>query len=364
MKRALLPFLLVAGLAAACSGHGREATAAAPTSAPPSTGPAVPAHQVPAGFVPTSATFISDRAGWVLGSVSCSGGHRRCALVARTTDGGVTWREVSRPPGTGEGELRFADARDGFLLDDGLLATHDGGRTWRSVDTLRDAIHEAWSAEAARGQLWLTGRVDHGGRGLWVGSVRSGSFDFAPVTLPDGDGTDLQLALHGPAVALTFLEGGAPRLEVSEDGDTFTKRVLPCPSNGPLAMRTTRVFLLVCAGDGAMGLQDTTVSITHDAGRSWRPVEAPEQLGGFPLVTPDALFVVSYRAVQVSRDAGSSWSRAFALEGCGPPCGIRAAGFEGARLGFLIEGTQHGAVMRLTRDDGRTWHRVDFRRTS
>jgi hypothetical protein len=51
------------------------------------------------------------------------------------------------------------------------------------------------------------------------------------------------------------------------------------------------------------------------------------------------------------------------VEGCGPACGIRAAGFESAALGFVIEGTEHGALLRVSHDDGRTWERVDFRRT-
>jgi photosystem II stability/assembly factor-like uncharacterized protein len=353
MKRALLPVLLASCLAAACSSHGPEATAAAPTStrstsAAPSVTAPRPAGEVPDGFVPVSATFVSDRIGWVLGTVPCAD-SAGCDVVAGTRDGGGTWTVVGKPTDTGGGDLRFADERDGFLLTGGLSETHDGGRTWHDVDTLRDVIHEPWSAEAARGQLWLTGRIDHGGRGLWVSSVRRASFDFAPVTLPNGDLDDLMLSLHGPAVVLAFLDGRASAAVVSEDGDTFVRRPLPCAPSGPLALRTTWHYLLVC---------NSTLFSTVDAGRTWQGLDAPAD--GVPLVTPDAVFVVGDHTLSASRDGGRSWQQ---VEQCQAPCAIRMAGFESARLGFVIQGGEHASELRLSHDDGRTWVKVDFRRT-
>jgi hypothetical protein len=346
MKRALLPVLLASCLAAACSGHAQVAKAADPrasSAAPSASGPAVP--RVPEGFVPMSATFVSDRLGWVLGSVPCAEAYDGCDVVAATRDGGRTWRPLATPRVTGRGhELRFANDKDGFLLTGGLEATHDGGRTWQYVDTLRDAIHEGWSLEAARGQLWLTGRVDHGGRALWVGSVRRASFDLAPVDLPDGDADDLMLSLHGPAVVLAYLDQGAPRVLLSADGDLFTARDLPCAPSGPLALRSTRELLLVCGREAY---------VSADAGRTWQALAAaPEP--GIPLVTPGSFFVAGEEGLFASRDEGRTWQRL--LDGH-----VTTAGFESARLGFAID--DHG-VMHLSRDDGATWERVDFRRTT
>jgi hypothetical protein len=353
MKRALvrvlascLAYSLASCLASACSGHGPVAKAADPRASgtPPRAATAPAAPRVPDGFVPMSATFVSDRLGWVLGSVPCPEAEDGCDVVAVTRDGGRSWQPLAQPRVTGRGnDLRFANERDGFLVTGGLEVTHDGGRTWQYVDTLRDAIHEAWSAEAARGQLWLTGRVDHGTRGLWVGSVRRASFDFAPVDLPDGDADDLLLSLHGPAVVLAYLDRGAPRVLVSENGDLFVPRDLPCAPTGQLALRSTRAFLLVCGRDAYL---------TADAGRTWRALtEAPA--AGSPLVTPGSFFVAGEKGLFASRDEGRSWERVLDVR-------VSTAGFESPRLGFVID--DHG-VMHLSRDDGATWERVDFRRT-
>ncbi|HUR51457.1 MAG TPA: hypothetical protein VMZ11_04975 [Mycobacteriales bacterium] len=355
MKR-IVWAVLGCALAASCSHTKAPAASAAlptPTAATASPRPGVDPHRVPAGFRPVSATFVSDRAGWVLGTTPCPQQSEGCYLVAATRDGGTTWRALSRPPGTGVGELRFADARNGFLLAGALSTTHDGGRHWTVVDTLRDAIHEVWSAEAARGQLWLTGRVDHGGRGVWLGSVRGDSYDLAPVQLPDGDEADLGLALSGPGVAVTYLDGQAPRLVLSRDGDTFVTRELPCPATGPLALRSPVHGLLAC--------RDGRAFLSRDGGLTWRHLTRPGT--GVPLVTPSSLFVATTRAVLVSRDEGATWSSALTVGGCGHECAIRAAGFEGPAMGFVIEGGRDGARMLVSHDDGRTWHEAEFRRT-
>ena len=130
---------------------------------------------------------------------------------------------------------------------------------------------------------------------------------------------------------------------VSEDGDLFATRDLPCVPTGPLALRTTRSYLLVCDGEARA---------TADAGRTWRALAAPPGAGA-PLVTPRSLFVAGDAGLLASRDEGRSWHRALDVK-------VRAAGFESSRLGFVIDTR---GVMRLSRDDGRSWEQVDFRRT-
>src|SRR5205814_3094716 len=71
----------------------------------------------------------------LLGRGTC--GQKSCAVVLRTTDGGVTWSKVGafNAPVTledqaGVTEIRFADDLHGWAFEPGLYATSDGGVTW------------------------------------------------------------------------------------------------------------------------------------------------------------------------------------------------------------------------------------------
>src|SRR6267142_1288376 len=69
---------------------------AACTPATPSPSSSVPASVNPDFTVnPTSASFVTDTAGWVLGTGTCDTGT--CAVVVTTADGGATWRRVAAP---------------------------------------------------------------------------------------------------------------------------------------------------------------------------------------------------------------------------------------------------------------------------
>ncbi len=95
---------------------------------------------VPAGFVPMSFSAISTTHWWVLGSVPC--GSRDCPLLVTTVDGGASFQSRPAPGGPfgpgrnlppAAGQIRFADARDGWAFGPGLYATHDGGRHWAAI---------------------------------------------------------------------------------------------------------------------------------------------------------------------------------------------------------------------------------------
>ena len=117
-------------------------TTASSTTATTATAPstAIPAH-----FAPQSFTAISELQWWLLGpSGACrsAGTHAPCGEILLTTDGGSHFSSVGAPHASlssdpnrpGYSQIRFADADNGFAFGPDLYATHDGGRTWTSVD--------------------------------------------------------------------------------------------------------------------------------------------------------------------------------------------------------------------------------------
>ena len=100
-------------------------------------------------FQPWAASFVSPSTGFVLGGVGCRFVQHatipRCpALVEGTSDGGATWRRLAAPgpllepihlfgQNVNVSAIAFADARNGWLYDAGLWATHDGGGHWSRI---------------------------------------------------------------------------------------------------------------------------------------------------------------------------------------------------------------------------------------
>lgn len=102
-----------------------------------------------ADFDPTSVTFVRAPSGAVLGAVlghagsSCGG---PCTVVAGTPDYGNKWTKVGGPQvGTPNGSLgvsqiRFLDQQNGWAYGPALYATHDGGRSWNQITSLRGRV--------------------------------------------------------------------------------------------------------------------------------------------------------------------------------------------------------------------------------
>ena len=358
MKPALLALLLVAACSSASEAPVAAPTTPAPTVAPTTAAPtAVPTTQaptptptaspevgpvgtpVPAGFEPRSATFVSDRTGWVLGS---AGGK---AVVVRTRDGGRTWRAVPAPaaPPDDLATLRFAGLRDGFATGAQLWATHDGGATWAVVPG-----HPAVRAlEAARGRVWLLQ-----GRQVLSGPATGGALQ------PEATGTELvSLTVHGDQALVG--DGSTGQLRLLRHGSAPQPVRTPCEQyDGPAtALLDDRTWLLVCAGEPAAGTQPKTAWRSADAGRTWERRGEPAPSSGTAVFATDrADFVVDDRQVGVSRDGDRTWSTSLASDG------LLEGGFVSSALGYAIGGLpgDDRVAMRVTRDTGRSWQPVAF----
>ena len=166
---------------------------------------------IPADFQPASATFASADDGWLLGTATCAAAP--CAAIVRTTDGGRTWASIPAPKAafaaggsgtSGVSGLRFADALDGWAFGPDLWATHDGGTTWRRVtlpglsadgqvmtlETAAGAVHAVYFDGSAAGLLTIA--TSPAGTDAWAVSPTTVELGAGPVPHP-------QLVLHGTA---------------------------------------------------------------------------------------------------------------------------------------------------------------------
>ena len=302
---------------------------------------------VPAGFVPVSATFVSDRSGWVLGAGDgCPTGRGDCEALARTRDGGRTWDALVGPPLGVEdlAKVRFANLRDGYVTGTHLWATHDGGGTWRQLPGLDNANE----VEAAAGRVWV----------LVSGHLSSGPVAGGALVAEHAPADTTSFLLHGADVVVT--RNGSSALYVGGHGRAFVARPTPCDAQADtsVGLASATRWLLVCGDSAGAGHQEKKAYLSTDAGQHWSPAGAPPPLVGTTVSpTTDGDFVIDHQEVAVSRDRDATWQVCLSSDG-----GIEEAGFESATLGFAIGafGGSSASVMELTRDAGRSWTKVTF----
>ncbi|MGH2842888.1 MAG: WD40/YVTN/BNR-like repeat-containing protein, partial [Solirubrobacteraceae bacterium] len=202
-------------------------------AAPAHSAPRVPGTEVADGLDPESFTAIGEFTWWLLGTTTC--GDRTCAGIARTQDGGrsFTWIPAPTTDPQAIGQLRFANAQDGYAFGPELWSTHDGGASWHQVQVGGTVISLAASGPyvyaqvaAARGpgrvmrspvgnDAWTTLiTTGEGYSGLWVG----GADVLVDSTRGSGAGGNQLLISHDhgatftsykapPAVVCNFDEG-------------------------------------------------------------------------------------------------------------------------------------------------------------
>lgn len=272
-------------------------------------------------------------------------------LVSRTTDGGQTWRSTTLPgnfPGVSV-SISFVDNLRGFILLTPLrgsltlgtvLATEDGGATWRTAGG-----STTWARD---------------GMNAWLGSQFAAS-DLT--TLWSGANQEAGPVQH-------------PLLAVSRDGGA-TWRNAPLPS-APAALGGAQVYLPAPPAFGPKGTgllavvnessPDATVSTqidrTDDGGTTWRVAGTiPQAVITGPVALDATHWLIGAdnpSQLLASSDAGATWS---AVAGALPNgWWLQGAGAIDAEHAMLLaspDGSQ-ATVLLLTGDGGKTWHQVDL----
>ncbi len=360
--------------------RGRVPTIRPALSAPPASGGPVP---VPASFTPLSATFVTSRIGYVLGTVSCSSG--RCLALAGTLDGGSAWQDlgVPAPPGTApnflasgtvELSMRFSDQNDGWIY--GRVGTQyvlwwtaNQGATWQAVGQAQTQGGEVLSLEAT--QRRAEAAVFRGSpAGLTMISSPQSSAIWRPVsaTLPaSGSNPSTQLVLQGNAGwivanAPTFVAGA--RLGPSGRWASWVPVGGQC---GPgirvrvAAVKAQDLFAECQAPTGAAG---AAVYYSADGGSTWTSMgRLPSGLRvqAFAAASNTTLAVAGRldgrTVIEVSESAGSRWAPVWRGSGT-----VSNLGFENSSQGIAVVTSPAGSELLMTYSAGLTWQRQDFQK--
>ncbi len=212
--------------------------------------------------------------------------------------------------------VRFADAARGWLgLEDGIVGTSDGGRTWTRQLRSPARIAHVWSFDATH--AWALA-ADH----TVYRTADGARWDTIPPTQSPIRDVQFVAALVGWAIAYADTPSGqAPRSEgtllASTDGGVIWRTV---PTAQPIR---SACFVDERQGWGADG---ETVLRTSDGGRSWKLVFDARHGGAwFPtlacsnltsavvqLTAPFAALSHAPYLVYATTDAGATWSLRYA----------------------------------------------------
>ena len=225
--------------------------------------------RLPGHIACRSVCFLSDRVGWIAGNDERPGhGH---GVVLATRDGGGTWKSIASPL-IRISHLHFFDLDHGILVGEGgdgcpsgVVITTDGGSSWQTVAGHRS--HD-WRAAAFSS-------LDYGvvaGGGLRQGQLADGAL------LEDDPNPQGRRAWWGAALGVNVAErvegtgwlvGDAAAVLIRPPGTT-TWQTPPTPL--PVGLSDAMTFRCVAAvGQEAWlaGSPGSVIWYTPDGGRSW-----------------------------------------------------------------------------------------------
>jgi photosystem II stability/assembly factor-like uncharacterized protein len=311
-------------------------------------------------------------AGDVMGRYNIAGGTIRAA-----TDLGAGWREQafstawSDPSG-----IAFANARCGWVVgsaaavggvlpkdDNMLLATTDGGTTWKRQSCRTDRYVFTGIACANASNAWMVGG-DMRSNGV-VFTTRDGGVHWArQYATSAGDlwGVCFADPRHGWAV------GDGVILATSDGGASWSEHPIKGTSLGDVACCGARNAWVL----GSDAKNRDVILVTRDGGATWqmrycrKNGDPSGRMGLYGIAFADARhgWVVGiHGAILATADGGRTWTP----QHSGTECDLRDVAFTDAHQGIVVGNSMHvvdgdwecatlnGSVILRTTDGGATW---------
>ncbi len=331
----------------------------------------------------SNARFVTPRTAYVGVAENNNAGS-----LNKTTDGGVTWRNISPAPNRNWGAVSFPDSLHGWVISSrydwvtfsgpNLYRTRDGGRRWvaqrvrlQPQDSTGVIHHIAFTDTlhgVAVGDYGLAYRTRDGGT-TWEAVVDSALGPLARYVLPyEG------LSVLRPAVGGTGIWGAGALVVRSADRGaswtTTTPTALPRVNGAQHPLRKVQIV----SPTDAWAWTDYSLLRTATRGARWAAVpldSVPGMVRGVHFVDRDTGFVLTqYQtsgsslaqtgAVGRTTDGGRTWTRQvvaptvltnpFSYEHPAP--GLQTMAFGSAQRGLIV-GDQ--GQLLLTTDGGLTW---------
>jgi hypothetical protein len=366
------------------------------------TAPSSLTHPVPANFQPTSVTFVSSQAAWVIGQAGTPGTCANkdayiCTSIARTNDAGQTWQggpapDTTGPNGaTGVSAVRFLNATYGWAFGPELWATSDGGTTWSKVDTGAARVTDLETSGGRAYALWANGCSTPSGASpaasaaafaagctsYTLMTATAGSADWTPVgkatsgLTNGGAPTSAVLALTGSNGYLLAPDGalysgsigGAWSQAGTSACEPGTAQADGLPSAAQLALVSSSRLWIACNGTSAgsppvMHESDNGGSTwTQPAAASWSGVD----VGGVGRTTslaaaPDGtLTLATTSGIYYLPSNGERWQPSNATGGGAPAGGFSYVGMTTDDQGVAVPADTSLHEIWMTSDGGASW---------
>jgi photosystem II stability/assembly factor-like uncharacterized protein len=372
-------------------GFGSHEPSPSASASSPSAVTAEPSGPVPANFQPSSVTFVSPDTGWVIGQAGTPGQCANktnpdiCTSIARTDDGGKTWKggpapSTTDPSGpTGVSGIRFLNGLNGWAFGPELWATHDGGRTWNRVSTGGQRVTGLETVSGRAYALFATCT------GTSASSFAANCTSFTLMTATEGSdtwvpvgGSTSGLTDGGSATSAVLVLSGSTGYLLAPDGTIYSGSIggtwartgtAPCqpgtpqangfPGDAWLALVSSTRLAIAC--DGFSVTSPPEISTSSNSGAFWTRSPAVWGMSDFGILTslaaaPDGTLVLATtRGLYVLRAGGSSWNATSATGSKAPLNGFSYVGMTTNTQGVAVPADMKLHEIWMTFDGGLTW---------
>jgi len=350
---------------------------------------------VPVNFRPTSVTFISTQIGAVIGQASTPGhcaSRYYCTSLAGTSDYGASWYGVSAPPtgpplgGTGAGQVRFLDLKNGWAFGPGLWVTHDGGARWAPEPTFGLRVIDL---ETARGYAFALFASCSGTTTAYTAHCSSFSLfsspaqsdQWLPVPGPRGGALKMSGAGLGHPSTASLLLAGSTGYLLAPSGQLYSGPLdgsawilagqAPMapgapgpdgqPTSGLLAAGSQQLFELTTTTTTAGESQAKALYSSADGGKAWQQAGTPPSAGiarSLAAAQGNLVVLATTAGIDVSTDGGAAWTAAETgpqNASAGSP-GFSYVGMTDSSQGVAVPADPQLNEVYTTIDGGQTWH--------